>query len=109
MARQNPPVSSYYGTGPFNFAISHNSVNTNLITSVPGLNGSKTCPLSISTSALFLREGITKLHSIPNPNLGCTRYRAKSSTSVLKHLGTLRSVIYRATLIKPYSGSEIHP
>ena len=71
MAGQKPPVLTYYGTCPFNFTISHNSVNTNSITSVPGLNDGKICPLYINTSALFLRQGLTKSHFIPHPNLGC--------------------------------------
>ena len=54
MERQKPPVSSYYGTGPFNFTISHNSVNTNSITSALGLNDGKTCLRYISASALLL-------------------------------------------------------
>ncbi len=53
MARRKPPVPAYYGTGPFNFTISHNCVNTNSITSVRGSNDGKTCTLYIGTSALF--------------------------------------------------------
>ena len=41
MVRQKPPVSSYCGTCPFKFTISHNSVNTNSITSALGLNDGK--------------------------------------------------------------------
>ena len=108
MVRQNPPVSSYYGTGPFNFTISPNSVNSNSITSILGLNDGKTCPLSINTSVFLLHKELTKSHSIPNPNLGCARYPAKSLTSVLKLLELARSVNYRAHLVKPYSGWEVH-
>ncbi len=56
MARQTPPVSSYYGTCPFNVTISHNSVITNSITSVLGLNDGKTCTLYINTNAPFLHK-----------------------------------------------------
>ncbi len=86
MECQNPPVSSYYGTGPFNFTISHNSVNTNSITSALGLNDGKICPRYIGASVLFLHKELTKSHSIPNPDLGCARYRTKSLTSILKRL-----------------------
>ncbi len=54
MARQKSLVPAYYGAVPFNFTMSHNSVNTNSITSVLGLNDGKTCTLYIGTSALFL-------------------------------------------------------
>ncbi len=76
MVHQKPPVLSYYGTGPFNFTISHNSVNTNSITSVLGSNDGKTCTLCNNTSAPFLHKELTKSHSIPNPDLGRTRATA---------------------------------
>ncbi len=72
MACQKPPVPAYYGAGAFNFTISHNSINTNSITSVPFLNDGKTCTLYVGTSALFLHRVVSKSHSIPNPILGCT-------------------------------------
>ncbi len=77
MARQKPPVLAYYGTEPFNFTISHNSVNTNSIANVLGLNDGKTCTLCIGTSALFPHWVLSKSHYVPNPNLG----RALRSTS----------------------------
>ncbi len=71
MARQKLPVLAYYGTGPFNFTILHNSVNTNSITSVLGLNDGKICTLYSDTSAFFPRRVLPKSHSIPDPNLRC--------------------------------------
>ncbi len=104
IARQKPPVLAYKGAGPFNFTISHNSAYTNSITSVLGLNDGKTCTLYTGTSALFLRRVLSKSHSIPNPNLGCPRYRAKSFTYVLKRPDLARPVNYRAHLANPFSG-----
>ncbi len=99
MADQKPPVLAYYGVGPFNFTISHNSVNTNSITSVLGSNDGKTCTLYNNASALFLRTKIAKPHSIPNPYLGCARDRAKSLTTALKRPDLARPVNYRAHLV----------
>ncbi len=66
MARKKPPVSTYYGACPFNFTISHNSVD---------ING-KICPLSNNTSALFVHQGLTKSRSMSDPDLGCARATA---------------------------------
>ncbi len=82
--------------------ISHNSVNTNSITSVLGSNDDKTCTFYNNT--LFLHKELTKSHSIPNPDLGCARYRAKSLTSILKRPEPVGSVNYRTHPSKPCSG-----
>ncbi len=76
MARKKPPVPAYYGLAPFNFTISHNSINTNSFTSVLGLNDAKTRTLYVGTSVLPLHRVLSKSHSIPNPNLGCSRATA---------------------------------
>ena len=96
MARWKPPVLVNYGAGPFNFTISHNSSNIKPITSVLGLIDGKICALYIDSSAFTLHWVLWKSHSIPNPKLGCARYRAKSFTSVLKCPSAARSVSYCA-------------
>ena len=71
MACQKTRASSYYGTCPFKFTISHNSVNSNSITSTLGLNDGKICPRYVNANALFLPKELTKSHSIPDLDTGC--------------------------------------
>ncbi len=104
MACQKSPVPAYYGAVPFNFTISHNSVNTNSITRLLGLNDGNICTLYLGISVFSLHWVL----STPNPKLGCMRYRAKSFTSVLKCPDVVRPVSYRAHLAKPFSGWEVH-
>ncbi len=109
MAHQKPPVLTNYGAGLFKFTISHNSINTDSIIIALGLNDGKTCPLYISTSALFLHQGSTKSHSIPNLGTGCARYRAKSHTSVLKRLERAGSVNTARTCLNPTLAGKYIP
>ena len=71
MARQKLPVLAHYGAGPFNFTISHNSANTNSITSAPGLTDGNIYTLYIDTSMFPLHRVLSKSHSLSTPKLGC--------------------------------------
>ncbi len=76
MPRQKPPASSYYGTCPFKFTNSYNSVTTNSIKVHLGLNDGKICPLYVNTRALFL-QGLAKSHSILDLSRGVHGVRSR--------------------------------